>query len=135
MLSSDWQSKLDPEDASQNPDDDLFRWDGKFVPNGKILGSWKTVSLVSKIEDFNPEKPRDANRAWIKQVTFKADGSTDDSIKVWSGDILMDLGKYQALKMKLVTIEGGEYLIVEEGEFSTRHKPDWQPRLIVLKRP
>jgi len=134
MLSSDWQSKLDKEDASKNPDDNLFRWDGKFVPNENILGSWKVVSLVSTLVDFNPEKPRDTNRARFKKVTFKSDGMTDDPIKVWSGDVLMDLEKYQALKMKVVIIEGGEYLVVEEGAFSTRHKPDWKPRLIILKR-
>ena len=134
MTSSDWQSKLDKEDASQNPDDNLFRWDGKVIPNEKILGSWQTVSLVATLEDFNPEKPRDANRARIKQVTFKSDGNTDEPIKVWSGDTLMDLEKYQALKMKIVTIDGGEYLLVEEGEFSTRHKPDWKSKWIILKR-
>ena len=134
MTSSDWQSKLDKEDASQNPDDNLFRWDGKVISNEKILGSWQTVSLVTALEDFNPEKPRDANRARIKQVTFKSDGHTDEPIKVWSGDTLMDLEKYQALKMKIVTIDGGEYLLVEEGEFSTRHKPDWKPKWIVLKK-
>ena len=134
MTSSDWQSKLDKEDASQNPDDNLFRWDGKVISNEKILGSWQTVSLVTALEDFNPEKPRDANRARIKQVTFKSDGNTDEPIKVWSGDTLMDLEKYQALKMKIVTIDGGEYLLVEEGEFSTRHKPDWKSKWIVLKK-
>ena len=134
MTSTDWQSKLAPEDASQNPDENLFRWDGKVVPNEEILGSWQTVSLVSKLEDFNPEKPRDANRSRIKQLTFNEDGTTDDSIKIWSGDTLMDLEKYQALKMKIVTIEGVEYLIVEEGEFSTRHKSDWKSKWIILKR-
>ncbi len=134
MTSSDWQSKLDQEDASQNPDDNLFRWDGRVIPNEKILGSWQTVSLVAKLEDFNPEKPRDVNRARIKQVTFKSDGNTNDPIKVWSGDTLMDLEKYQALKMKTVTIDGGEYLLMEEGEFSTQRNPDWKSKWIVLKR-
>jgi hypothetical protein len=134
MTSSDWQSKLDKEDASKNPDDNLFRWDGKVISNEKILGSWQTVSLVTTLEDFNPEKPRDANRARIKQLTFKPDGHTDEPIKVWSGDTLMDLEKYQALKMKIVTIDGREYLLVEEGEFSNRHKPDWKSKWIVLKR-
>ena len=134
MMSSDWQSKLDKEDASKNPDDNLFRWDGKLVPNEKIRGSWTIVSLVPNLEDFNSEKPRDANRARIKQLTFKDDGTTNDPTKVWSGDILMDLEKYQAWQMKVVTIDGGEYLIVEEGEFSTRHKPDWKPKWLVLKR-
>ena len=46
----------------------------------------------------------------------------------------MDLEKYQALKMKTVTIDGGEYLFMEEGEFSTRRNPDWKSKWIVLKR-
>jgi hypothetical protein len=46
MLSSEWQAKLDLEDASQNPDEQLFRWDGKFTAHPKVEGEWKLVGQV-----------------------------------------------------------------------------------------
>jgi len=134
MMSSDWQSKLDPEDASQEPVQFLFRWDGKFEANPKLVGNWKTVALVSNLDEFNPEKPANAGRSWLKALNLKDGGSTDQATRVWSGDTLMDLDKFQALKMKLVTIQGIEYLVVEEGNFSNRHKPDWQSKVIVMVR-
>ena len=33
------------------------------------------------------------------------------------------------------SIKGAEYLFVEAGGFSARHKPGWKPRWLVLARP
>lgn len=53
---------------------------------------------------------------------------------IWSGDTLMNLERNEALKMIVKTIDGGDYLFIEAGGFSTRHFVGWQPPLYVMKR-
>ena len=135
MLSSDWQANLNPEDASQNPDQFLFRWNGNFIANRKIKGTWKMVAEIEQISDFNPEdKTQKARRPAFTTITFKDDGETDSPTRVWSGDTLMDLDKYQALKLRNQSIGGTQYLFLEAGGFSNRHKTDWQSKWYVLSQ-
>jgi hypothetical protein len=135
MLSFEWQAKIDPEDATQNPDDNLFRWDGKFAANPKIMGSWKVIAEVAEFTDFDPAKKTNVRRPLFSTITFKDGGATGDPTWAWSGDRLMDLNKYQALKMEVRKVGAAEYLFVESGGFSTRNKPDWKPKWYVMKRP
>lgn len=134
MLSSDWQAKLDPEDAAQNPNDHLFRWDGKFVANPKLQGSWQLVGQVAAVADFDPEKKTNPRNAPFSTITLQEGGRTSASTWAWSGNTLMDLNKYQALKMRGKKIGETEYLFVECGDFSTRHKADWQSQWFVFRR-
>ena len=53
---------------------------------------------------------------------------------LWSGDILMDLDRYQALKMRLENVDDEDYLFVEAGGFKTGNKPDWKTPFYVMKR-
>ncbi|MGB0760960.1 MAG: hypothetical protein ACPGPS_15560, partial [Rubripirellula sp.] len=135
MLSSHWQSRLNPEDASLDPNENLFRWDGQFVTHPNIEGAWKFISRVEEIKDFDPagknENPRNAPFATI---TFKPDGKTSEALWAWSGDVLMDLDRYQALKMQVKQIDDEEYLFIEVGGFSTRQKPGWKSAWFVLKQ-
>jgi len=134
MLSSDWQAKLDPEDASKNPDDNLFRYDGKFVANRKVHGHWELIAQVNQFGDFDPTKKMNVRHPPFTEMTFNDGGTTNDATWVWSGDTLMDLTRYQALKMTLKTIDGDEYLFVEAGGFSTRHAAEWRSPWYVMKR-
>jgi len=135
MLSSEWQGKIDPEDAAQNPDDNLFCWDGKFTANPKVMGSWNVIAEVAEIADFDPSKKNQkARRPLFSAITFKDKARTTNPMLVWSGDTLMDLNKYQALKMQAKKIGGSEYLFIESGGFSTRNKPGWKSKLYVLKK-
>ena len=144
MTSSDWQRKLDPEDATQDPDDNLFRWDGKFVANPKIGGSWKLIAHVNEVEDFDPAKKREhlrnppfdiiALKAGGGTRGLQTNGGTHELLWAWSGDMLMNLDRYEAFKMHVREVGGQEYLFVEQSEFSTKHGPDWKPRWWVLKR-
>jgi hypothetical protein len=43
-------------------------------------------------------------------------------LKIWSGNWLMDLDEYQALRAETKTIDGGEYLFVEAGNFKRREQ-------------
>ncbi len=134
MFSSDWQAKQDPDNLELQTDDDFFRYNGEFVPNTKLSGTWTTVSVVPEIDAFNPAKPANASRAPVKELTFIDNGRTDQMLWIWSGDILMDLERNQALKMITKNIGGSDYLLVEAGGFSTKNKPGWKPMLMVMKR-
>lgn len=134
MLSSEWQAKQDPDNAELQSGDDMFRYDGKFVANPKVLGDWTTIDVVSTIDEFTSDKKMDARRASIKEMTFKDKGMTASGTWIWSSDTLMDLERYQALKMILKTLDGSDYLFIEAGGFSTRNPVGWQPSLYVMKR-
>jgi hypothetical protein len=85
---------------------------------------------VPSVEAFDPAKPTSANQAPFKALTFKADGKTDEPLRLWTGDILMDLERRQALKM----IVKGDMLFVEAGGFSEKNPLGWKSPLAVLKR-
>ncbi|MDG2124764.1 MAG: hypothetical protein P8J87_13750, partial [Verrucomicrobiales bacterium] len=135
MQSSAWQTNLDPEDASQDPDEFLFRWDGNFVANPDVTGTWHLVTEVADIANFDPEqKPASARNPLFSTINFKNGGSTADPTWVWSGNSLMDLNNYQALQMVPKKLGDTPYLFVESGGFSTRNKPGWKPKWYVLQR-
>ncbi|MEO1973313.1 MAG: DUF6288 domain-containing protein [Pirellulaceae bacterium] len=134
MLSSEWQAAQDPEDRERQASAVKFRYDGKFVANSKILGSWKTVGVVRTIEEFMPGKRMNPRGARFAGISFQDNGQTDSVTRLWSGDILMDLTRYEALQMLTKEIDGEDYLFIEAGGFSTRNKPDWTSSLYVMKR-
>ena len=134
MLSSEWQAKQDPDNLELQSGDDMFHYDGKFISDPKVPGSWTTIAVVPEIDSFNPAKPANASRAPVKDLTFKDTGRTDQMMWIWSGDLLMDLERNQALKMVLKTIAGSDYLFVEAGGFSARNQPGWKTQWFVMKR-
>ncbi len=135
MLSSDWQAKQNPDDREQSAAAVKFRWDGTFVANPKIAGRWTVITEVATIAEFDPTKRnRKSRHPLFSAITFKDNARTSYPMLVWSGEILMDLDKFQALKMQAKTIDGSEYLFVEAGGFSTRNKPGWKSKLYVLKK-
>ena len=101
MLTSKWQAAQDPDNAELAGDDDMYCYDGKFVANPKVAGSWTTVALVDAPDAFDPARKADIRRAKIKAITLKDGGRTDKGLMIWSGDTLMDLEAFQALKMKV----------------------------------
>lgn len=134
MTSSHWQAKQDRDNADIDPEADKFRWDGKHDPNPLLHGEWQLIGEVPTIEEFDPEKVRRARKPKFTAIVFNADGKTDDAKIIWSGDVLMDLTKYEALRMQVKSIAGGEYLFIETGGFSNRNKPDWTSPWLVLQR-
>jgi hypothetical protein len=134
MLSSVWQATQDPADRERQASAVKFRYDGKFVTNPKVRGEWKTIGVVPTIDAFTPAKRTNARRARFANIRFKDNGETDNVLRLWSGDTLMDLSLYEALKMKFKVIAGEKYLFIEVGGFSNRHKPGWKSPWYVLKR-
>ena len=135
MLSSEWQVVQHLEDRDKPEGDAMFRWDGNFVANEKLLGHWTLLTEVAEIGEFDPTaKPVRARNPVVSSLTFRNGGVTDDPTRAWSGDRLMDLDKYQALQMEVRTVGGADYLFVEAGGFSTRNKPEWKSKWLVLAR-
>ena len=131
MLSAGWQALQNPSSNSENPEAGKFKWDGKFVANPAVLGTWNAVALVPTAEAFDPAKPVDAGRAPFKEITFKDGGLTSASTMLWSGDTLLDLAwQWQALKM---TVKG-DYLFIESGGFNAKNPVGWKSPLVVLKK-
>lgn len=134
MMSSQWQAKQDPGDADINPDADLFRWNGEHEPNPLLLGKWQLIAEVPAIDAFDPEKPRNARKPNFTDLTFNENGTTEMGRYIWTGDLLLDLGSYEALKTQIKSIADGEYLFIERGGFNRRHKPGWATTWLVLQR-
>jgi len=134
MLSSEWQAKQNPDDRELSAAAVKFRYDGKFVANPTVLGSWNVIAEAAEIADFDPAKIRKPRRPPFATITFKNGGKTGDSTWLWSGETLMDLNKYQATKMTARKIGRSDYLFIEAGGFSTRNKPGWKSSWYVMER-
>jgi len=134
MRSAEWQSLQDTM-RNTGEDDGKYLWDGKFVPNPKIRGSWTLLGQVQAMDEFEPGGPiKHARRSSYQEITFMDDGATDDGLVIWTDGMLLDLRKNEALRMAPRTIEGMDYLFLEAGGFHTKHGPDWESPLLVLKR-
>ena len=135
MLSMEWQAGQDPEDREKSATARKYRWDGQVVANPDVLGNWKVLTVVAAIEDFDStRKTGNARNPLFTEITFQENGRTKHPTLIWSGDTLMDLSQYQALKIVARTLDGARYLFVEAGGFGTRNKPGWKPKLLVLAR-
>ena len=135
MLSAEWQVAQDPDDRERQASAVKFRYDGGFVPNSDISGEWTLVTEVAEVADFDPSKKfRRPGRPLFSTITFRDMGVTSDATFIWSGDMLMDLNRYQALRMMPMTLDGNDYLFVESGGFNERNKPGWKSKLYVLRR-
>lgn len=126
MLTSKWQANQGEENMELQSGADKFVYDGTFQDNPAIKGNWKGLGQVAAIEDFKPDPELRLRRGTLNQLALAAEGKTHDPYLLWTSDTLMDLTKYQALRMQTKTIEGKRYLFVEVGGFSERNKPDWK---------
>ncbi len=134
MLSSDWQAAQDPADRERQASAVKFLYDGKFVPNARLVGRWKTLGVVKTIDEFTPDRRLNPRGAKIAGINFKDNGETDEVTRLWSSDTLMDLTRYEALKMKIKTINDEDYLFIEAGGFNARNAVGWQSAWYVLKK-
>ena len=133
MLCAEWQAANNPA-SDEEPEQDLrFRYDGKFVANEKVTGKWILMATVNAVEDFIPQSKKSIGRVPFKTIELRADGSTDSDSYLWSGNTLMQLDQWQALKINPQTIEGSDYLFIESGGFNRKNPASWKPQLMVLK--
>ena len=94
----------------------------------------QALGVVRTIEEFNPDKRLNPRSSKIARITFKDNGETDHVTLLWSGDTLINLTRYEALKMIIKKMEGTTYLFIEAGGFKANQKPGWKSQWYVLKR-
>ncbi|MFK7851160.1 MAG: DUF6288 domain-containing protein [Akkermansiaceae bacterium] len=134
MRSAEWQANQDTM-RNTGAEDGMYVWDGKFVANSKVEGSWTKLGQVETIEEFEPDGPiKGSKQEPFQEITLKDDGATEDGLIIWSDTRLLDLRKNQALKLTPKTIGGTDYLFIEIGGFQTKYGPDWKSPLYVMKR-
>ena len=140
MLSSTWQANW-IEAREQGMDVEIedipgrLVYDGQFVAAPALVGAWRVVNTTYDVDAWTPDMRREGHvRPSFNGLVLNDNGRTDNPIMLWSGDILLDLDKYQALQMRTRTIDGTEYLFVESGGFSNRHNANWRNGWAVLQR-
>ncbi len=87
-------------------------------------------SFCSSIPTAKP----DTRNASFKEVTFHNRGATHAPDMIWSGDVLVDLQRYQALKVTPKTINGTEFLFIEAVGFNSKNPVGCKLPLIAMKR-
>ena len=134
MLCTEWQAAHDPE-AEGEPEQDLrFRYDGKFTPNPQLVGKWHALATVDDIAGYDPKGKAPLVRPPFRDIELNEGGTTASDAFFWSGDVLMDLDRSQALRMAAKSIDGVDYLFAESGGFSTKNPVGWKPTYMVMKR-
>ena len=134
LLSAEWQALQDPNHPVLDPEQGKFRWDGKFMPNPKVIGTWTQLGEVATIETFTPQVDLRRNTLLPARLTFAENGRTDDPLLYYTGDKLLHLNTNQALWMRARSIGGADYLFVEAGGFDAQKGQHWQSPLLVMKR-
>jgi hypothetical protein len=133
LMSTEWQNATIRENKEVEPETLKYRWNGEFVDNTKLHGKWKTISTVAEMSEFDPTvKLKRPDRPIFNSISFDSQANTSRESWFWSGDRLMDLERFQAMKMRIKNINGKDYLFVENGGFSNRNKPGWKVSWTVL---
>ena len=119
---------------------DMYRYSGKFITNKKMIGTWAWAVWPAP---KNQKEVDSCINNWLKhrrgKDATKVKKSKDtlllsDGGKVsksgyyrgyfWSGDRLIGVDDDEALKMKVKTMDGYDFLIVERGGFNTKPNTD-----------
>lgn len=143
MRSSEWQANQFAgleEGGEKSLNDGKYNFNGTFLPNPAVLGTWTFMGQVAEVADFAPGKalagelPR--GRPPFREITIKQGGRTDNPAILWSKDRMMNLSRFEALKMVAKTIDGTDYLFVEAGNFHgpTNIPIGWKSPWSVMKR-
>lgn len=130
MRSAAWQALQDPDNMELDPAAGLYRWDGKFAPNAKVVGTWAQLGEVAAVEAFTPAARLRPNSVLPAKLTFAENGRTDDPLLYYTGDVLLHLNTNQALQMKVVN----DHLFIEAGGFETKKGANWKCPWLVFKR-
>lgn len=134
MKTSAWEKvSLDESNDEDDPESFLYLWDGKWQANPKVLGGWKVLASVKDPDAFDPAKDKNAKNPFIQELSLRDNGKTQDSLFLWSGDYVINLNSYEAMKMERRKIGDQEYLFVETGGFrDNKPRPASDPRWLVF---
>lgn len=91
-----------------------------FVSDSHVIGLWKSVAYVEKIDDFENDSYDKTIRMWLEQIEFFEDGKAkrkyfDDTSwnDRWTKGKLLDLTKSVVSNYIIKTINDKEYLFLE----------------------
>ncbi len=136
LRSAAWQELQDP-DSDMDPTEDLYIWDGQFSSNAEAIGSWNVIDEVQDISDFDPNAPQRPSRGWnpgLRAIELADDLRTSHPLLVWTGTMLLDADRKEALAVEHVQVDGNNYLLIESGGFDPEHPGDWTSPWLVFER-
>ncbi|QTN32657.1 PDZ domain-containing protein [Akkermansiaceae bacterium] len=115
-------------------DEDMYSYDGKFIPNPALVGTWAWAvwpqpANPSEIDKcianyLKGKKGKDPTKVEGSKDTLQLlDGGKTARSKYfggyfWSGDMLIGDNDGQALKMELRKVDGVDFLIIEKGGYN-----------------
>jgi len=94
----------------------------EFVDNPEMVGLWKSVDFVDKMDDFEMGKRQYEGNLYVKELNILQDGKLsfkymDDTIAntelSWTGDLILNHGNKTAGKCTIREIEGQTYMFFE----------------------
>jgi hypothetical protein len=102
-----------------------------FVDDPAVIGEWKSVDFVQKMDDFKPGKQLWTGDLYLKGMTFMAGGRTGGPWQ-WSKGVLFHPGDKSLGKYEIKELGGARYLFMEwiSGDVLIRGQA---PRYYVLK--
>ena len=103
----------------------------QFVDDPAVIGEWKSVDFVQKMDDFKPGKQLWTGDLYLKGMTFMAGGRTGGPWQ-WSKGVLFHPGDKSLGKYEIRELGGARYLFMEwiSGDVLIRGQ---EPRYYVLK--
>lgn len=128
---------------------DLVRYDGRFVSDSNIVGTWEYVAAVgspSSLSEAVGGKPADDKKKTSKKkgkgkpkpMTFEANGTIKGRPDaVWTKGMFFDLLKKEACEMITQTHDGETYLLIQKGAFDAKGgqmEPEWNPGYNVYRK-
>jgi Family of unknown function (DUF6288) len=134
LMSSAWQDLQDPAKPAEDLEHGKFIFDGKLVPNEKVIGKWKVFGQVPSVDAFDPAAKPIQPRAAFSNMEFKEDGSTHDMNWIWTADKLISIEQNTVHNVIAKSIGGIDYLFIEAGGFSLKNPAGWKTAWLVLKK-
>ena len=130
MKGDAWLAAYIEDNADDDPDDQLFRWDSRFVANDHITGTWKLLGVTTDPDGVDPGNGLPSvRRPDFQTITFKDGGDTSLATRMWTGDILMNLDQYVAQRMLVKSVDGNEYLLIQSPDNFHRPNKNQEPEI------
>ncbi len=108
--------------------------DYPFVDDPEVIGSWRTVDFVKRIEDFQPQRKSWKGQLWLNFLIFDANGLIAGSgFLTWTKGLLINPQEKTASAYTIREMGGATYMFFEwkSGDYTIRHQP---PSYYVLKK-
>jgi hypothetical protein len=110
------------------------RIDYPFVDDPNVIGTWKTVGLVDKPEDFRAGRRKWQGRdLWLRDLVFLPSGKTPQPWLTWTKGLVIHRGDQTASAYLIERIDGATYMFLEckNGDY-VRWRMD--PKYFVLRK-